>query len=213
MNGILGMTQLLLTSPLDQDQKAKLAIILDSGKALLDIVNNVLDIVSIEAGHLEIRSEPFDLSAAVEQGLATVSSLATAKGLTLSTRLSDHLNQIYLGDQQRLKQILINLVSNAVKFSDQGEIMIDVECDDGVGLRFSVSDAGPGISGELQSTIFERFQQGDRSPKRPLSGTGLGLAIAKELVERMGGQIGLVSKIGKGSTFWFTVPLKKQATV
>ena len=189
---------------------------MQSSQALLHLIDDILDLSKIEAGKLELEHAPFYLPSLIHDAQAMFSDQARAKGLTLTAPIAAELNIVLLGDAHRLLQILTNLVGNAVKFTNEGRITIAVTClEDRAGalrLRFTVTDTGIGIPSDKHSTIFEAFSQADSSTTRRYGGTGLGLSIARQLCHVMGGEIGLNSEPGKGSTFWFTVVLERQHT-
>ena len=211
MNGVLGMSELLLDTPLDDTQRDYAQMIRNSGESLLVIINDILDFSKVEAGKLELENIEFSLHDCVEEAAELIAPRAHAKGLELLTQLEVDVPAAVHGDPVRLKQILLNLLGNAVKFTAQGAVTVQVEClqgseqPDEIMLRFAVIDTGPGISKEAQQRLFSAFMQADSSTTRKFGGTGLGLAISQRLSELMGGQIGLVSEPGKGSTFWFTI--------
>ncbi len=205
MNGVIGLTELLLDTPLDLIQRDYVETVRESGLALLEIINELLDISKIEAGKLELTEAVFDPREVVEKTVDLLTWKAKSKGLTLLWDVDPGVPGSLLGDSGRMRQVLTNLTGNAIKFSSCGEISIRVTSDD-LALRFSVTDAGPGITKAEQTRLFTRFEQLQSNRH---NGTGLGLAISKELAQRMGGRIGVVSESGHGSTFWFTVALKK----
>ena len=212
MNGVLGMAELLRQSTtLDARQRRYAATIHQSGSALLDIINDILDFSKIEAGKLELHSSPFCVRDIVEDAVDIMAERAHSKGLELICDVPADLDTKVLGDGQRLRQVIINLISNAVKFTEAGEVKITVRQDSAELLnsafRFEVTDTGIGIKAESCAVIFESFAQEDSSTTRQYGGTGLGLAICKQLVELMRGQIGVSSEPGVGSSFFFTVPL------
>jgi two-component system sensor histidine kinase/response regulator len=212
MNGVLGMTELLAGTKLESRQRQFTETIRQSAEALLAIINDVLDFSKMEAGKLELDDAPFDLGDVVEEAAELLAGSADAKGLELICRLPPGLHTAYRGDGMRLRQVLINLLGNAVKFTERGQVMVQVnELLSGdparALLRFEVRDTGIGIRPESIGMIFEFFSQADGSTTRRFGGTGLGLAISKQLVELMGGKIGVSSGPGEGSTFWFTVPM------
>jgi two-component system, sensor histidine kinase and response regulator len=219
MNGVLGMTELLLATPLDERQRKFSETIHQSGAALLAIINDILDISRIEAGRLQIESIEFDVREVVEATVELLAEQAQPKGVALLCIGPPGTLPAVRGDPARLRQVLLNLIGNAVKFTDAGEVVVRFaatsEADATAELRFEVSDTGVGIKPENQARIFESFAQEDGSTTRRYGGTGLGLAISKQLVELMGGSIGLMSEPGLGSTFWFTVrlPLASGAAV
>jgi len=215
MNGVIGMTGLLLDSNLTSEQRRYADIVRSSGEALLSIVNNILDYSKIEAGKMEIEMVDFDLHSLIADLVATMAVQAHAKGLELSCRIDPNCPALLRGDPGRLRQVLTNLVGNAIKFTHGGEVIMgaspESEKEEAVVLRMAVRDTGIGIPEERRSMIFDKFTQADASTTRRYGGTGLGLAISRQLVGLMGGDMGVESKEGEGSTFWFTVPLQKQA--
>jgi PAS domain S-box-containing protein len=215
MNGIIGMTSLLLDSELNDEQRKFAGIVLASSESLLKILNDILDFSKIEAGKLEIETLDFDLRSLLENFADTLAMRAHEKGIEFICAAAPEVPAYLQGDPGRLRQILTNLTGNAIKFTHQGEISVRVflvsETEDSVLLRFSIRDTGVGIPEQKQSSMFQKFTQADTSTTRQYGGTGLGLAISKELVLKMGGEIGLVSEKGQGSEFWFTVRLGKQA--
>jgi PAS domain S-box-containing protein len=215
MNGILGMAELLARSELDSRQKTFTDIIVKSGNALLTIINDILDFSKIDAGQLVLDPAPFDLAEAIEDVATLVTARAKEKNLELIVRVAPGLPQHFIGDVGRIRQIITNLLGNAVKFTDAGHVLADVSGEDdsdGTLLRISVSDTGIGIPQEKIAQIFDKFSQVDASSTRRHEGTGLGLAITSRLVALMGGEIGVDSREGNGSTFWFTLRLPRAAT-
>ncbi|HJU05573.1 MAG TPA: response regulator [Nitrospiraceae bacterium] len=214
MNGVIGMTGLLLETDLNSEQREYAEIVRGSGEALLGIINDILDFSKIEARKLVLETIDFDLRTTVEDVLHVFVELARQKGLELGCLIHADVPTAVKGDPGRVRQILVNLVGNAVKFTRQGEVVVRVsraeETDDVVTTKFEVVDTGIGISAEGQQRLFKAFTQLDSSTTREYGGTGLGLAICKELATLMGGQVGLESTLGQGSTFWFTVRLSKQ---
>ncbi len=215
MNGILGMTELLLRSELTSGQHQFASTISQSGRALLRIINDILDFSKIEAGKLELETVDFNLPEVVAEVGALMVGVAQAKGLKFDNRIPSTLPQMVRGDPGRVRQVLLNLVCNAIKFTSEGEVVMSVTSTAGGGandlLRFEVGDTGVGLDAAARGRIFEAFEQADGSTTRKFGGSGLGLAIAKRLVEMMGGEIGVTSEAGKGSTFWFTVRLASSA--
>jgi PAS domain S-box-containing protein len=213
MNGVIGMTQLLLDTELSAEQKEFTDTIRASGEALLAIINDILDFSKIEAGRLQLETIDFDLRSAVEEAVGLVARRAHEKNLEISTLVQPNVPAVVAGDPARLMQILVNLAGNAAKFTEQGEIVVraflEEEDDSGCVVCFEVSDTGVGIEPEYQSRLFDSFTQADASTTRRYGGSGLGLAISKQLAELMGGEIGVKSEKGKGSTFWFTVRLAR----
>jgi len=211
LNGVLGMAELLLGTPLNAQQQRFANTILGSGRTLLAIINDILDFSKIEAGRLELEVIPFDLWELMEDTAALLAGRAHEKGLDLISDLPLILPVPVQGDPARLRQILMNLVGNAIKFTQQGEVLIRLRIldQDAVTprLRFEIQDTGIGISPEAQARIFNAFTQADGSTTRRYGGTGLGLAISRQLVRLMGGEIGVESVPGAGARFWFTLPL------
>jgi hypothetical protein len=213
INGMIGMTEILLDTDLPAEQRHYAQVAHTCGRALLSLVNNILDFSKIEARRLTLDVDDFDLRRMLEETVGMLAAPAREKGLELTCLVALGTPSRVRGDAARLRQILLNLVGNAVKFSQQGEVSIRVRLDredeKTVTLRLDVQDSGIGISKDRAAFLFAPFVQADGSMTRKFGGTGLGLAISKQLVELMGGQIGLKSEEGKGSTFWFTVVLQK----
>ena len=210
MNGVLGMAELLAKSDLDPKQKTFTEIIVKSGNALLTIINDILDFSKIDAGQLVLDPAPFRLAEAIEDVATLISTRAKEKDLELIVRVEPGLGDVYVGDVGRIRQIITNLIGNAVKFTDSGHVLVDVSGEPvgaGTKIRIAVSDTGIGIPAEKLGVVFEKFSQVDASSTRRHEGTGLGLAITSRLVSLMGGEIGVESAEGEGSTFWFTVTL------
>ncbi|MDZ7619470.1 MAG: ATP-binding protein [Patescibacteria group bacterium] len=209
MNAFIGMTELALLTELTQEQREYLVIAKESAESLLRLLNEILDLSKIEAGKIEIDCIEFNLPDLVEDTMKALSVRAKQKGLELVWQPPREIKQIVVGDPVRLRQILINLVDNAIKFTDQGTITVCVEpqwqTDDEVGLGFSVTDTGIGIPANEQDRIFEGFTQGDSSTTRRFGGTGLGLTISSHLVQLMQGEISVESEVGQGSTFRFSL--------
>jgi PAS domain S-box-containing protein len=225
MNGVIGMTGLLLDTELSEEQMRYARIVRDSAESLLNIINDILDFSKIEAKKLELEVLDFDLSGLLEDFAAPLAIRAQETGLEFLCSIDQDVPVLLQGDPGRLRQILTNLVGNAIKFTHKGEVAVRVslaktkepqdvkaqkEADDFVDLRFSVRDTGIGIPKEKADILFDKFTQADASTTRKYGGTGLGLAISKQLVELMGGRIDIASTPGKGSEFFFTVRLKKQ---
>ncbi len=211
MNGILGMAEMLLTSDLDEDQRENTQTLHGSGENLLSILNDILDISKIEAGELEIETVPFHLDTAMRQIIQLFLPLATDRGLDLQMEDTKNLPDILEGDLGRIQQILRNLISNSLKFTDKGGITIGAKIATGKDgqkkINIFVTDTGIGIPQDKLEDIFDKFTQADASVTRKFGGTGLGLAITRKLVHLMGGEITVESTLGKGSTFWFAIPL------
>ena len=212
MNGVLGMIDLLLGTEVSDKQRNMCQIAHCSGEMLLSLINEILDFSKIEAGKLTLEEVDFDLQGIIEKVVETFAEPASNKRIELMYRVSPNLPTTVRGDPVRLRQVLINLVGNAVKFTPEGDVVIKArvvqQIEDIVVIRFGVQDMGIGIPPEFHQTIFDAFSQADESTARRYGGTGLGLAISKQLVELMGGEIGVQSESGKGSTFWFTARLK-----
>ncbi|MDT3273304.1 PAS domain S-box protein [Shewanella sp. SP2S2-4] len=212
MNAIIGMSQLCLQTELDQKQKNYVEKIERASQSLLSIINDILDFSKIEAGKLDIESVPFQLDTMLEDLSDMFSEKAAHKQIELLFAVAPNVPRYLLGDSLRLGQVLINLMNNAIKFTERGEVLLSLSLveqqDDDVVLRFSVRDSGIGLTEQQQAKLFKSFTQADTSTTRKYGGTGLGLAICKQLVELMGGNIGVESQFGHGSTFYFTVKLQ-----
>jgi two-component system, sensor histidine kinase and response regulator len=217
MNGIIGMTGLLIETQLDRTQRDYAETIRSSADSLLTVINDILDFSKIEAGKLELESIELDLRANVEDVGSAMAFQAATKGLELIVNVEPQITGRVLGDPQRLRQCLVNLVSNAVKFTQAGEIVIEVRSKQGANgeslTYFEVRDTGMGIADKTLDSLFQPFVQADSSTTRHFGGTGLGLSIVRRLVELMGGEIGVASEVGIGSRFFFTLPLKPAEAV
>ncbi|HEX8325782.1 MAG TPA: response regulator [Tepidisphaeraceae bacterium] len=219
MNGVIGMTDLLLTTNLDDRQRKQATLVKTSANNLLGLINDILDFSKIEAGKFELLSEPFDLAQTVEDVIDSFAERADRRGLDLACQLDPRVCRRYTGDALRLRQILVNLIGNALKFTERGQVIVRVSLQENAEdaaadvaaekmcIRFDVVDSGPGIPTDRLDRLFRSFSQVDSSATRRFGGTGLGLAISKQLAELMGGRVGVSSRVGVGSTFWFTVCL------
>ncbi|NQZ32690.1 MAG: response regulator [Oceanospirillaceae bacterium] len=213
MNAVIGLSRLVLKTPLQHQQRDYIEKVLDSGEALLGLINDILDFSKIEAGKLSIENHDFNLSKLLQRSVNLSAMNAHAKGLELVVNVDKNLPLVLNGDSLRLQQVIVNLVNNAVKFTEKGCVCINIammeESEKRLVLRFSVVDTGMGISEKQQSKMFQSFSQADESVTRKFGGTGLGLSISKQLCELMGGKIWLDSEVGVGSSFHFTVSLGK----
>lgn len=214
LNGIIGMTSMLFSTDLSSEQLEYAEIVRQSGEALLTVVNDILDFSKIEAGKLSIEKYDFDLVAVVEGAIEILAPRAQEKGLELGCFLDHDVLHAVRGDAGRVRQVMVNLIGNAIKFTERGEVMVSVVAEEQtehhVKIRFAVTDTGIGISEEGISRLFRPFSQENGSTTRKYGGTGLGLTISKQLVELMGGTIGVESQQGKGSTFWWIATFEKQ---
>jgi len=212
MNGVIGMAELLLDSALDDTQRYYTHTVKDSGESLLGILNDILDFSKIEAGRLDIEEIDFDLKKLMDDFAASMSFKTEEKGLEFICSADPELPSFVKGDPVRIRQVLTNLTGNAIKFTNKGEVAVlcrlDAKFPDSIKLHFSINDTGIGIAKDKQKLLFEKFTQADSSTTRNFGGTGLGLSISKQLVELMGGEIGLESVEGQGATFWFKILLK-----
>ncbi len=213
MNGVLGMANLLLDSPLNSEQRDLATTLAQSGEGLLTIINDILDFSKIEAGQMKLETVDFNLAEQLQVPIDLQADVSSRKGVELILNIDPSLPENLCGDPLRVRQIVLNLLGNAVKFTSSGEITLNVmsvtDHADRVLLRFEIQDTGIGISPEIQASLFRPFVQADSSTTRKYGGTGLGLAICRRLVELMHGHIGVQSEAGKGSTFWFTAELLK----
>jgi signal transduction histidine kinase len=213
LNEIMGMTEIILDSDLDPEQKEGLETIKHSSESLLTLINKTLDFADIETGKLELDSVIFNIRECLDNCLENFVKTAREKGIKLICRVSDEIHEKLIGDPPRLSQIIYNLVDNAIKFSEQGEVIVSVaveaETKNDICLRFDITDSGIGISPEKQKLIFEAFSQADGSLTRKYQGVGLGLTVSSLLVEMMEGKIWVESEIGKGSTFHFQAKFRK----
>lgn len=211
MNGVLGMTELLQKTQLDAEQVEYLDIIHQSGRSLMTVINDILDFSKVEAGRLVLAPIPFNLETTVFEVTQLLSSRAMEKGLKVILHYAPDCPRHVIADAGRIRQVLLNLTSNAIKFTKEGHVLISVKGEEGedgeAKISISVQDTGMGIALDVQSTLFDSFTQADASTTRKFGGTGLGLAISKQMVELMGGEIGLQSSPAHGSTFWFTLSL------
>ncbi|MES1213481.1 MAG: ATP-binding protein, partial [Singulisphaera sp.] len=212
MNGVIGMTELTLNTSLNSQQRNNLTIVKDSARALLTLLNDILDFSKIEAGRLDLECIPLSVREVVEDAARLLAVTASRKKLELTCLVANDIPDKLLGDPGRLRQVIMNLVGNAIKFTEHGDVMVRVETvqesGDNVTLHFAVQDSGIGIPREKQDCIFEAFRQSDSSMTRRFGGTGLGLAICSQLVTLMGGRIWVKSEPGQGSTFHFEVVLQ-----
>jgi len=213
MNAVIGMTELLMTTELTPTQRNYGKVVQSAGESLLRIINDILDFSKIESEKLALENETFNFPAAIDNIVKLLAHQANPKGITLLSEIQDAIPESLCGDVGRLQQVVVNLAGNAIKFTERGEVRIHVSTVKDMGLKimlcFKISDTGIGLSEEGKRHLFQPFSQADSSITRKFGGTGLGLAISKKIVELMGGEMGVESTFGKGSTFWFTVPLAK----
>jgi PAS domain S-box-containing protein len=216
MNGVIGMTSILLGTKLDSEQRTYMETLRSSGEALVSVINDILDFSRIEAGKLHLETINFDLRTTLEDTGDIIALRAHEKGLEYVSIIEPKVPAMLKGDPGRLRQILLNLVGNAIKFTESGEVVINVDLveqnDSDAILKFTISDTGIGIAPERLNQLFEAFTQADTSTTRKFGGSGLGLAISRQLAQMMGGTIGVESEQGQGSTFWFTARFAKQST-
>ncbi len=208
MNGVLGMAQLLLTGALEPEQRRRVLNLRGAGQSLLTIIDDILDFSKMEAGRLELEKRDFDLFAIVESAISMLSSTANDKRIQLTLDMDRDVPGRVLGDSGRIRQVLVNLIGNAVKFTERGSVTVRVSRPEGGRLRFTVRDTGIGIDPTASERLLEPFSQGDASTTRIFGGTGLGLAICRQLVDLMGGTLDFTSQPGVGTTFWFEVDLE-----
>ena len=214
MNGIIGMAQLLQHTTLDEEQYNFLSTITSSADNLLYIINDILDLAKIESGRMELEKRPFSLEESLEEIQALFSTIANQKSLYFYTYLHPHVPPSIIGDETRLRQVIVNLVNNALKFTEEGEVMVRAfmvkteKPHSHLKIRFEIEDTGIGIPEEKLQHIFEAFSQADISTTRRFGGTGLGLSISQELIHLMGGELGVQSTVDEGSCFWFEIPLE-----
>src|SRR5438093_170092 len=214
MNGIIGMTELAMDTELTSEQREYLGMVKSSADSLLTVINDILDFSKIEAGKLDLESTEFDLRDHLGQSVKALALRAHQQGLELSLQVAPDVPEAVMGDPDRLRQVIVNLVGNAIKFTEHGEVAVEVkrspiDNSNTCLLHFLVRDTGIGIPDEKQRIIFEAFSQADGSTTRKYGGTGLGLAISKRLVEMMGGRLGVESEAGHGATFSFTARFAK----
>ena len=216
MNGVIGMIELLMDTELTMDQRRFAEAVLSSARSLMFVINDILDFSKIEAGRLELEEMDFDLYEVMEDSLETLALRAEEKGLEFVYDISVNVPRFHCGDPGRLRQVLTNLVGNAIKFTEEGEVFVSVEVEDNfkekTRLRYTIRDTGIGIAEEAKRCLFEKFSQVDGSITRRFGGTGLGLAISRQLVNRMGGEIHVQSQEGRGSEFYFSIELAKPQT-
>ena len=209
LNGVIGTLDMLKSGPMSREQAELLGLAWDSSQYLLELINNILDFSRLEAGRMEVDASDFALQPLIDGVVGMFATGAASKGLSLDVRLAPEVPPVICGDPARLRQVLINLLGNALKFTERGSLDLSVtRSADGTQLRFAVRDTGIGIAAEQQGTIFDSFTQADTSTTRRYGGSGLGLAISKQIVRLLGGEIGVDSTPGQGSTFWFTMPCR-----
>jgi signal transduction histidine kinase len=210
MNGIMGMTNLLLATPLSVDQREYVDAISQCADDLLTIINDLLDLSQIGAGRVSLLEEPFEVRESVKSVVKMLRLRAEAKGLRLTSEIDPAMPLLIFGDSVRFRQVLMNLIANAIKFTPAGGVKLKLSLtDDGLRFRCEVIDSGIGVHDSVRERIFEAFFQADGTTRRRFGGTGLGLTISKQLVEIMGGRIGMLNnETSPGATFWFELPLR-----
>ena len=213
MNAVIGITDLLLDTPLSPEQRTFVETVRSSGDVLLNVINDILDFSKVESGKLEFERIGFDPEALADDVARLLGERAAARGLELTCQIASDVPRNLVGDPGRLRQVLLNLVGNAIKFTESGDVSIRVSAshvaEAHANLRFEVTDTGIGIPQQAQASLFEAFTQADASTTRRFGGTGLGLAISRRIIELLGGNIGVQSEVGVGTTFWFTVPFAR----
>ncbi len=216
LNAILGMTELLLETVMGNDQREYLEMVHQSSESLLTLINDILDFSKIEAGKLELENHSFNLRDRLGDTMRSLAVRAHAKGLELAISIDHRIPGRLVGDISRIRQVIVNLVSNAIKFTEAGEVLLDLsqleQLSDAVRIRFSVEDTGIGIPPEKLNRVFQEFEQADSSTTRKYGGSGLGLAIGSRLVALMGGELKVESVLGRGSRFYFdlTLPIDRE---
>lgn len=220
MNGVMGMAELLAATDLDSKQKMFADVIVKSGASLLTIINDILDFSKIDAGQMELDTAPFHLTEAVEDVVTLLSAAAAEKNIEVILRIAPNLPKGVVGDVGRIRQIMTNIVGNAIKFTNEGHVYINIDGEiipgnngEAVALKFSIEDTGIGIEKDKLEQVFEKFSQVDGSATRKHEGTGLGLSIASSMVNLMGGKLGVQSELNQGTTFWFTIELPTHADI
>ena len=212
MNGILGLATLLLDTPLSLEQRYRVRLIESAGKSLTAIINDVLDVARIEAGRLQLECAPLSPSDIIQEAVSILRTQAALKDLSISTEIGGGIPAWIEGDPTRIRQILLNLLNNAIKFTEEGRITVTLRSEpakNGKQIRVEVTDTGIGIASDKHQLLFQEFSQIGRAARNQLGSSGLGLSICKRLIEAMGGAIGVHSALGEGSTFWFTLPVKE----
>jgi len=208
MNGVMGMAQLLLRTPLDEKQTRFVNMLLSSSRSLLSLINDILDLSKIESGLMTLNEDTIDMKETIDAAMGRIEGLVAQRNLKVSTTIAPSCLGTFHGDPNRIGQVLVNLLGNAIKFTEEGSVVLEVAPSTDRMIRFSVRDTGPGIPPDQLKAVFERFRQVDGSSTRKHGGTGLGLAISSELVSLMKGNMGVDSTVGDGSTFWFELPLR-----